>query len=93
MNGPGQAIPGPQLGDQTAAFKLSEPASTEAPVVVYTFLVRHGALVTETQEQGIAWTLDSAQETQALAKTADTLAAAVLGGQTQVQAGALSSSL
>jgi hypothetical protein len=78
MNGPGETITPPQLGDQAAAFEFSEPASNEAPVVVYTMLVRHGQIVTETQEQGIAWTLDSASETQALATTADTVAAAVL---------------
>lgn len=57
MSAAGSVLPAPALGDEARALKQVFPATDEAAEVVYTILVRHGSVVTETREQGIAWSL------------------------------------
>jgi hypothetical protein len=72
MTGPGDAITAPALGDQSAEFKETDSnEANEAPTVTYTIDVRHGAIVSTTQETGVLYSLQSPAETEALATTAD----------------------
>jgi hypothetical protein len=78
MTAPGKPIDAPALGDQAAAFKATESGDGDAPEITYTIAVRHGPVVITTQETGVAYSLDSPDETVALATTADTRASSLL---------------
>jgi hypothetical protein len=80
MTADGTPLPAPRLGDAAAAFKSTEGiGGNEAPEVTYVVDVRRGNLVQSTREIGVSWSLDSPDEAIALATTADTQAAGVLG--------------
>jgi hypothetical protein len=78
MTAPGKAIDAPALGDEATAFKAMEGADNDATEVTYTVNVRHGPVVITTQETGVVDSLDSPDETFALATTADARATSAL---------------
>jgi hypothetical protein len=67
----GTSIAAPHLGDQSAGFVQHDAGDGDAPRVTYTFVVRHGAVVTRTVEEGVAWSLVSPDEARQFATRAD----------------------
>jgi hypothetical protein len=78
MTADGTALPAPSLGDAAAVSKSTEGNGPGAPEVTFVVDVRRGNLVQSTRETGVSWSLDSADETIALATTEDTQAASLL---------------